>query len=241
MTLLQIKTAAAAYHNVTVDQLTSNGIDLGLMALNQAKHQAELDHDFNFQRQMLTLPVTGGVLSNAVLQGTQTAAEVKLVLDVGVIDQYGNFHPVEWTTAEESQERQRQENRYREPCYRYPTDAQYHSEWQNGESRVIIRGDNFSWWPPRVPPTSSSNLLLGVDAYVFDADWTDLSTEDVWTKHASKYLLWATVIDLNKIFKSFVPRQEGNLTEPADLMMAGLQSFIDWDVFKYEQGRRHGR
>lgn len=67
------------------------------------------------------------------------------------------------------------------------------------------------------------------------------STSDVWTTKGEQALMWGAVVELNKRFKYYVPRTEGNLPPPTDLMQQGLQSLLDWDIFKYEQRRRHGR
>ena len=249
MNLLEIKTAVAAYFTmpqgqvVGVSDLTVNGIDLFLVAANQAKQTASQAHDFGFQRQLLSLSLntaTGAQLSTAVVFGTTTAVVVKTVLDVGILDSHGNLCPVEWTTAEESQERQREENR--RSFWRYPTDAQYHS-WQWGESRITFRGDTVMLWP--LCFNSVTTLTLGIDAYVDDADWTaaNLTTPvtDIWTTKGAQYIMWQCICDLNNYFKSFVPRQEGNVAVPQERAATAMQAFIDWDVFKYEEARRHGR
>lgn len=339
MTLLEIKTEAAAFHKKVVADLTINGIDLFLSSANQAKQQASQLHDFGFQRKMLTLTVnsiTGGSLDDAVIQGTGTPVNLKRVVDMGTFDTQGNFIPAEWTTTEESQERQRQENAFG-VAFRYPTDAQYRSRLC-GESRLVLRGNQIFVYPLG---TTSENVTVGIDAFIFDADWTaaDLTTAgailpvavtgtlspdvtgtyfglgtdtgsgyvytklgpipsilynlngtwylvplsdgtatwthvavntnpvgtyaasgvatgiatvalstvpvggavSVWTKKGSKFILWQTICDLNKYFKTFVPREEGNLTEPQALADAGLAAFIEQDIFLYEQSRRHGR
>lgn len=260
MNLLEIQKAALAYHakaDGTVPTGIVGGIDLFLVAANQAKAMASDTHDFNFQQKLLDVnisTVTGGTLTTAVVHGTQNAVVVKTVLDMGIYDKFGNFIPVEWTTTEESQERQREENRYQHPLYRYPTDAEYHSHtW--GQNRITLRGDTIATWPLADPQMPDRNIVLGIDAYVEDDDWTTedygtpasgqqsevAPTTDIWTTKGAQFILWQSICDLNKFFKTFVARQEGNVAEPQERATTALAALVEWDVFKFEQGRRHGR
>lgn len=344
MTILEIQTAAAALLSdsgqpVTVAEFTVGGQNIALMLLNQIRLTAEMSHDFCFQRKMLTLnvdTVAGASLDDAVIQGTTTTVDLKTILEVGIFDVYQNFRPVEWTTAEEGEERTREEN----PFWgiRYPTDGQAAS-WPLGQRRYVIRGDQINLWPTTQEPAQT--IPLGIEAYVFSADWTVISntlqfsggspsginvqyyrfgqflgfplflsmdpsagptgtlfatwndgtqwlvttadkigalgtdyyslasisqnpagtythhgaytgtlvvtsedtdaTSDIWTTKGSQYLLWQLVVNLNLRFKFFVPRTEGNLPPPQALADQGLETFKQWDIFKYEGFRRHGR
>lgn len=345
MTILEILTEAASYHHKTLADLTIAGQDVGLAALNRARKRAELQHDFNFNRKMLTLAVntvTGGSLDNAVLQGTSTHLEVKTILDIGTFDTDSNFIPQEWTTTEEGYERQREDNRFQ--GLRYPTDGEFLSEPLGGR-RFTLTNNTLATWPKA---EVAETLTVGIDAFVFSTDflgtshlnvsgvtgvtdfnddyyfvgywgrkpffmntdpenktspiggvlrllWSDganwyLSTGndlnnggitnyahivstaatpvgltltphgtvtgtpfvsaffddyssnvDIWLAHGSEYLLWTVVDTLNRYFKTYVPRQEGNIGSPTDLAQQGLASFLEWDNFKYEAFRRHGR
>lgn len=189
MTILELKTLIAnnlgseTQAPITVANLTVNGMDMGLWALNESRRHAEMGNDFGFQRQMLTLSVdtiTGGSLSAAVLQGTSTVADVKTILEIGLFDQHNNFYPVEWTTTEESEERQRQENRYRFLVYpndwqRYPADWQAEA-WPVGQRRFILRNNTLFNWPLTDPTQASQTLNVGIEAYVFSNDWTTISS-----------------------------------------------------------------
>ena len=341
MTLSQIDTVIASYLGkeapLTVADLTVNGMNLARLAQNQARREAEMNNDFSFQRQMLTLTVdsvAGGALSAAVIQGTSTTVNLKTIVEMGTFDDNQNFLPIEWTTVEESQERQRQENRWFIP--RYPTDAQYH-RWPRGQRRAVIRNGQVYLYPT-TDLNNPFSFPLGIEAYIFSNDWLDSggspvvsgadqtsangtyteqgtinnyplyflrqmtafvlwfdpnklgwvitsstdffngtgytdyyllssssqdpsgtytahgafvtgptvttsadSTSDIWTTYASQYLIWQSIVELNQRWKFYVPRTEGNLGPPTDRAMAALQSFIEWDINKFEQFRRHGR
>lgn len=67
------------------------------------------------------------------------------------------------------------------------------------------------------------------------------ATSDIWTTHGSKYLLWATCVQLNHIWRRWVARQEGNLPPPSALAEEGLQALIAWDTYRFEAFRTHNR
>ena len=333
MTTLEIKKAIAAYHKKTVADLTVDGQDLGLLAMNQARMQAELLHDFNFQRKLLTLSVdtvTGGSLEAAVIMDTTTNVTIKTLLDVGQFDDNGNFRPVEWTTVEEGLDRVRAEQPWGQ--VRYPTDAQFES-WPSGQRRFTVANQKIYSWPRSTSPGTA--LSIGLEAYVFSGDWVSLNratvanattggvgangtytetgshngfpyysqdgglfviyydglawiitndltsttnsyfvtqsgaspngtyagqgtyggtptvvlsdsgntplNSDIWTTVGAQYILWSSIIHLNHYFKTFVSRTEGNLAPPQQMADAALQTMVEWDIFKYEQFRRHGR
>lgn len=333
-TLATLKSRAAAILERDVADLTVDGVDLWLESANDAKRNASMNHDFGFQRKMLTLTVnsaTGGSLDAAVIKGTATTVDLKTVIEMGEFDTYENFRPVMWLTTEVGQELIRQEN----PFWglRYPTDAQALS-WPLGQRRLVIRGDQVENWPISDVPTYDTNV--GIEAYIFDAEWDSLNSSttvtvtgtlspdltgtytkigvindhtlfavvvsnqiptkflyydlasdawvlsqsiisgppnsfvgpstispagmytqagtytgtatvvdntavDPWLTKGSQYILWQSIIELNKRIRSFVPRQEGNLGEPQALADAGLAAFISWDIFKLEGFRRDTR
>lgn len=248
MTLTQIKDAVAAYLHRTTDELTVNSVDLGLVALNHVRNQAELNHNFGFTRKLAQVSVdgvTGGSLDNAVdVDGApingQPPVAVKSIIDIGVADSVGNISPIEWTSGEDSANRTRQDNPF--SIMRYPTDAQALCG-PVGQRRVVFAGNQIHLFP-RSPDTT---LVLLMDVYSFTSDWTDTSLSPTatfttpWVTHGSNYLIWAAVIQLNHMFKDFVFRQEGNLPPPQTLADNALESMKMWDTFKYEQFRRHSR
>ena len=246
MTLFEIKAATAAYLGKSVPDLTVNGVDLGLAALNQVRLNAELNHDFEFSRKLLTVSVdgvTGGSLDDAVEYGTEEPViEIKTVVDVGTFDEFANLIPAEWSTVSESLARQRMENPRSVP--RYPTDGQATSgPW--GQRRFLFTANKVYFYPK----ATNQTFNVGFEAYTFMPDWVDddlIEEPEVdhgppWSTKGQQYLLWSSVIHLNNLFKEFVFRQEGNLPPPDKLADAGLQSLISWDIFKFEQFRRHGR
>lgn len=331
-TLLDIKKQVAAYLTKDLADLTVNGQDLCLAAFNQVRKVAELEHDFEFNRKLVTVTVngiTGGSLT-AVRDSDSNLVDVKTVIDVGLVSGSGNFIPAVWTTVAENFERQRQSNRRASPLFLTDAEAQYGTA---GIGNFTFSGDQIHRWP-RTSETDSTNYTLNLEVYAFTRDWTTedlgpstltvtgpdnspdyngtltligtfngrgvwasadailfyngtvwkmqaygvgfsavtdgreyastslspdglyihtgaddgdatvalgIGISDIWTTHGSQFLLWQTIVHLNKLFRVFVPRQEGNLPPPTDLADAGLQTLVDWDSSKYEQFRRHNR
>lgn len=173
MTLLEIKTAAASYLKVTPTQFIINGQDLFLQAINEVRRQAELDYDFHFQEKLLTVSVdtiTGGSLDLAVLYGTSTIVEIKTLVDIGLFDEFNNLLPAEWTTVDESMNRQRQEEPYRR--VRYPSDGQVQSSACGLRRFTVINNSLYSFPKPQTGET----LNVGLNAFIFSDDWTDLQS-----------------------------------------------------------------
>lgn len=328
-TLYEIKKQVAAYLGKALADLTVDSQDLCLAAFNQVVNAAEMDHDFEFNRKLVTVTVngtTGGSLENAIDSGNLPVA-VKTVIDVGLVSGAGNLIPAQWTTVAENFERQRQSNRRASPLWLSDADAEYGSA---GISGFTFSGNSIYHWP-RTSETDSTSYALNLEVYAFSSPWTatdlglgdllvtgtmspdvtgvyylvgadangnnvyasttaviskistswwiitlagnkgwshatDLAgvytaaivngqtvstgaptvavisaTSDIWTTHGSQYLLWQTIVHLNKLFRVFVPRQEGNLPPPTDLADSGLQTLVDWDTNKFEQFRRHNR
>ncbi len=166
MTITEIKLAIANYFEVAVSALTVNGQDLGLLALNQVKHEAELKHDFEFQRRLVTITVngvTGGSLDAAVLASDGvTPVAVKTVIEAGLFDTNNNLCPIEWTTVAEGMERQRQDNRFGTP--RYTTDDWYAGQPAGG-GRFTFSGSQIFRWPK----DTTTNFTLGLEVYSFSS------------------------------------------------------------------------
>jgi hypothetical protein len=163
----------AAYLQKTVTDLTINGADLSLLALNNVRRQAEMVHDFEFSRKHVTITLdglSGGTLDDAVLEGSPSV-EVKSVIECGIYDDFWNFQPVEWTTVSESIERQRQLKPGFGP--RYPTDWEATTGTSScGMRRVAFQGNNI-WCVPT--GKSGEEFDLELEVYTFQQDWTSTS------------------------------------------------------------------
>lgn len=170
-TLLQIKTAIASYLGKTVADLTVDGQDLGLLAMNQVRQQAEMVHDFEFSRKLVTVAVdgvVGGSLDDAVLYGTEVGVTVKSVIDIGIFDNDGNFRSAGWTTVAGGLDVQRRDNPLT-VVPRYPTDSQALAS-PYGTSKYLLSGANVY----RFPKSLNTTDTIGLEVYTFADDWTGI-------------------------------------------------------------------
>lgn len=96
-TLSEIKAACAAFHGKTASDFTVNGVDLFLVAANNARRDAELRHNFEYARCRATLsidPTDGGALSAAVIEGN-TSSDATSLTAAGTVTPgsvVGTFH-----------------------------------------------------------------------------------------------------------------------------------------------------
>lgn len=145
------------------------------MAANQVRKTAELQHDFEFQRKLLTLSVngiTGGSLLNAVISGTATTVDIKSIINLGLFDTDSNLRPARWSTVAEGLRNEVS----RTPIPRYPSDAGSISPWSGQLAQFTLTGDTVYAWP-KTTAGHIETYTLGIEAYVFDSDWT--GTNDV--------------------------------------------------------------
>jgi hypothetical protein len=83
---------------------------------------------------------------------------------------------------------------------------------------------------------SGTNITLPIVAQLAVVQWmpnyTSTSQSDYFTTYGTEFLQWQGLLEVNKIFKRFVERQEGNIDEAAVQAeaSAALQTLIDWDV-----------
>lgn len=222
MTLEKIIESAAAYLGTEPNEFNVGNVNLGLVALNQTRNFALLQHDFEFTRELAEITVNsvaGRSLEDLTLLEGTTPVGYKTIMEIGGFTPDGTMVPVEWTTVAESLERQR---------FKVP----------NNQNRVILSGERI-----RIHPWTEPTRLW-LEVYLMPAEWTeaDLTLEfEPWTTKGQQFLLWQSVVHLNHLKKEFVFRQEGNLPPPEKLALEGLEAFKQWDTFKFEQFRRHFR
>ena len=172
MTISQLKALTASYFRKNVSDLTENGVDLFLLALNTVRLGAELNYDFEFTRRAVSVSVNGvngGSLETAVLTGTDTPVKVKQVIDLQLKDTAGNLFPVEWTTKVESLQRMRNDMPYTGASYLFADDDNC---GQQGEPRFEVSNQSIRHHPHS---TSTESETVYLEAYVYSPDWTSLA------------------------------------------------------------------
>ena len=93
-----------------------------------------------------------------------------------------------------------------------------------GKVEVVISGSRVS-----LVPDITEATVLYFDGYQWLDDYDSDSDTDFFIKHGSQYMLWSALCELNKLVKQWVPRQEGNLSEPTKERDTALEALIRHD------------
>lgn len=238
---MELLAVCAAYHNVERSDLIKESVDLGVIAANNAKKKAQKLNDFVLTRCTATLDidgVNGGDLATATITPAGVFSGIKTIVAVSGLRSGGDFIPLDFTSAEVSIERDRTEIELGMSGFRatrYPSDAQF--EAYIGFQGIVQRG-NFLYRFPRILTGTDGPLTVYAECYGWLKDYTkeqaatpNAAPQDFFLDHGFEYLQWAIIIELNYLFKTFVPRQEGNLTSPDRMLEQAWRDLLLWDSY----------
>lgn len=235
MKLSEIKTAVGALLDKAEADLTVGSFDMFLHAANNARRRAELLHDFEASRITADLSIVGalgGALSAVTNVAGSATGGVKSVTSVSRAITDGFYGPVAFTRADVAIERDRAEQSLDVDYWfneRYPSDANtltsFRGVVQLGQKLYIAPYDS----------DSTTTIAVRLNGFGWLPKYTSavLSTEDVdfVVAFGHEYIQWAAVVELNHMFKQFVPRQEGNIAPPEKLRDEALRNLILWDSY----------
>jgi len=200
---------------------------LFLQAVNNAIRRAEMGHDFGFMSKSLegTIPSGDGGLSmtGLTVYGGGTTHDVKVIERV-------------WCRgADDALVPARHESRGRlaDRLIELGDAAGYGEANGPVEGRFLVYGDKLFVYPTN--QTEATNVVI--DANVWATKVTAVTNTSEFVTYGFEYMQWATVVELNHLFKTFVPRQEGNLDPPKRERDDALRRLIDWDVAQVEANR----
>lgn len=95
---------------------------------------------------------------------------------------------------------------------------------QPGRVEVVIHGNRVS-----LVPAVTEAVTLFMDCFIWMDDYTEDTDTDFFVQHGTQYMIWAALCELNKLVKQWVPRQEGNLSEPTKERDIALEALIRHD------------
>lgn len=248
MLLSACKKVCAAYHKVPASAFTVDSVDLFLVAANNVVSNAQLQHNFEMSRVQATLSIdgdAGGSLDDAVIIGDDGFTDVREVVAVQRTNTDGILVPLDFTRADIPIERDRYElelSEEYEPYRRYPSDAQLLQRGTNGT--LVQRGRRLFIYP--VAAITSSPLSVTIEGYgsLAEYDATTLTaTEppDFLMKFGGTYIQWAVACELNFLFKTWVPRTEGNLAAPEKERDTAWRNLILWDTYQVDANATRSR
>lgn len=234
-TVAQIKDVIYGYLQKTTTlekaELTVGSMDLVLVALNNAREFAEMAHDWSFAEvecfvttssrtlSPSTNTVWDAVWTTATLVGTSTSVSVRAWRDWALYFE-GTRKPLDVNTRRGLLDREMEQKRKGKVRYQGATDTLI----RPGKVEVVISGSRVS-----LVPAVTEATVLYFDGYQWLDDYDSDSDTDFFIKHGSQYMLWSALCELNKLVKQWVPRQEGNLSEPTKERDTALEALIRHD------------
>lgn len=173
-------------------------------------------------------------------------ASIKEITNLTGLRSNGEYVPLDFTRSDISIERDRTELEFVDdywPSTRYPSDAMRLS--RGGSASIVQRGSSLYIYP-QTTDTSETPLSVTIEAYGFLSDYTsanlsDAEPTDFLLQYGYDYMKWACVCELNYLFQTFVPRQEGVLSPPEAKRQEAWRNLILWDSFMVDANSTRSR
>ena len=232
MTIADLKTFMAVYlGRTTSTDLVLNSLDTALIALNAARRYLERAHDFKYAETnvFVNIPASaaGGLLTACypVVGLTGTLVGVKRVSSVLLPVASSGYQPIEFMTEDEWVARTRRQIG-RQPYDATKTLAQL-GVTTNTNPICYQQGQTLFLDPQPTP----SAIVAQLNVTRWMPDYVTSNT-DFFTDYAPEALQWRAILECNKFWRRFVPKQESNIDEAEVQKLAddALASLIAWDV-----------
>lgn len=188
---------------------------------------------------------TTGIATVAITSTSSVWQSLKEVIAVQRTNVDGILVPLDFTRADIAIERDRYElemSEDYEPYRRYPSDAALLQRGTNGT--IIQRGSKLHVYP--VNAITSTPLQVTLEAYGLLADYTaanlnDAVATDFFLQYGANFLQWSIICELNFLFRTFVTRQEGNVTSPDKEREKAWRELLLWDTYKVDSNATRSR
>ena len=241
MTVGELKKVVAAYLQVPTSDLVQNNIDLGIVALNNARRRAELHKDWQTELYRVKTTTTLGDgnwesmtrVSDSASVTVKTPQTFWMLENEVLVPLYHHTieHGATWARERLASRSFTTDRRYlRDDEYRltlHEMNPGYSSDYQ-----IFLRGTEFI-----IEPTPSENKEIHVDGFIWLDDYTDDADTDFFTERGEEYMQWSAVVDLNHIFQAFIPQTEGNLSPPVRARNEALEALAKYDEYNVHVGR----
>lgn len=224
MTYATLKTLVASYF----EKVPADFSTLLEEAIRSARVKAEQSHDFQYSKVVATLAIasasTGAAITSA--QYNAGAVNIKRIRHVLLPLTGGEYLPCEFMMHDDFISRQRQAIG-RAAYTPGNTLAQYGVATEN--PIAYMEGNVLKLYPASQFP-GAVTVRLAIVRYL--PDYSGNSDTDFIMDNGAKYMLWQSIIETNKLWRRFAPRQEGNLDESAlqDLADEAFAALIQWDA-----------
>lgn len=250
MNVGDLKDTIAAFLQVPVADTIQNGMDLCMLALNNAKKKAERMHDWNCEE----VSAYGGCTDGLGAWGNMTIVNDDASTELIALKQVQSFYletedgqtlvPLLHHTKKHGAvwAKERLEARGLDSAYRHRGDSSVANELiaTNGRNgyrhEVFVQGKKYE-----IHPNPAGERVVWVDAYRWLPAYSSDDDEDFFTEQGHDYLMYAGIVELNLLFQTFIPQAEGNLAPPEKARDTALAGLIEFDNFIVESGRQPSR
>lgn len=235
MNVGEIKKAVAAYLEKPVADFSKNGVDLLLIATNNARKFAERMHDFAHLHAYgkLILPSgESGVALSAATDTSDVAVSVKTLLNVYRRYDGGDL-PLSLMEKSALTYLQRESNeRTMWDSDTIRAMADYDTSPNQVLHRRIFRHGNTLY----LHPVPSEEIELRIDYVGWASDYTGDTSTDFFTESAQDYMIFQSIVEVNHFTGTFAYRAEGSLAPPEKIAERLLQAVIDQDKSSLDDG-----
>lgn len=184
--------------------------------------------------------------ATVALSQTQKFTSIREVLAVTRQRPDGTYIPLDFARADIPIERDRTELEFSDnlfPYLRYPSDAQINARGTN--SSIIQRGNSLFIYPRYTAgvttPFACRLECFGWLKELTSDNYLDTAPSNFFLDYGFSWLQWYCIVDLNYIFKTFVPRTEGNLVSPEAARENAWQKLVLFDNYRVDSNTTRSR
>jgi hypothetical protein len=233
MLISELKAEVAAYLQRQVSDYVVNGVDLVLSAINGAHQYALQQYDFEYAKVSVDAQISlqnGVEISPLPLHGTTTLVTVKKVLRGWLADGFGGSRPLKFINRDYQAEDVAQ--RWAGiPVPFAPSQRDMPTYPYFFELYLTQQGSKLYLYPSSIKVTQTDPVAVALDVVRYFPDYKDSDeNSDFLLQFGSDFLQWSSVCQLNTFSKEFVPRQEGNVGPPTDLLEQAWKDLLAWDA-----------
>lgn len=192
----------------------------------------------------LTL-VGDGLLGDMSLTAVSSFRAFKEVVAASRLRDDGSDSPLDFTRHDIAMEAERTELEFCDDnrgAWRYPSDAQI--EARTGHPALVQRGQRLHIYPTDTEISDPIDIVLYGYGWLADyesGDLTDTTPSDFLLEHGSEFMQWAIICELNFYFKTFVQREEGNLSAPEQAKEMAWRELFVWDTYQVDSNLTRSR
>lgn len=190
----------------------------------------------------------GTYTGTATVAGGDSArfSKLKEIVAVSRMRPDGTYIPLDFTRSDIPIERDRTELEFSDnlfPYLRYPSDARINA--RGTSSSMIQRGRRLEIHP-FYAGNDSTTFSVRLEAYGLLRDYTadnlaDTGPTDFFVEYGAQFLQWSIINELNYLFKTFVPRTEGNLQAPETKAADAWHDLLVWDTYQVDSNSTRSR